>query len=148
MSPGIPPSLDRQERQFTMVAGTVLIVAAFFIALYITVFRPMDEGAGNSLGDAHSGGRLEAYLAEEERASAYEALRNYMDQKGQEPGIDAVYCRDCTHQWRGDIIEFQGDVDFERPGGHLDPHTYVATLRGSEENGWEVLTVEIEPARR
>lgn len=148
MSPGIPPSPDRMERQFTLIAGTILIVGLFFMAMYFTVFHRGDAVDDAFVGDGAEHGQLKAYLAEEERASAYEALRDFMDQKKTEPDIIAVFCRDSSHRWVGDTIEFQGDVDFERPGGRLQRHRYVATLRGSEENGWEVLELEVTPAEQ
>jgi len=134
------------ERQITLIAGTVVIFALFFVTMYFTVFHHNESSVDLTVDDSTEHGRLKAFLAEEERASAYEVLRDYMDQKKAEPGIIAVFCRDSSHRWIDDTIEFQGDVDFERPGGRLERHRYVASLRGSEESGWEVLETVITPA--
>ena len=145
MSPGIPPSPDREDRQRAMLAGAVIIIAAFILLFFVTVFGNGDPDLPGLREGATADERLAAFLAEEVRASAYEALRDHLDQKKSAPDIAAVYCRDSAHRWTGDVIEFRGDVDFERPGGPLDRFRYVATLQGSKTDGWEVLTLELTP---
>lgn len=130
-----------------MVFGTLAIVVIFFASLYLTVFRPISSSDSSGSASGHDA-RLTSYLAEEERASAYEALRNHLDQMKQEPDIAAVYCRDSSHQWVGETIEFQGDVDFERPSGQLERYRYLAALRGSKEEGWKVVSIETVPAEQ
>lgn len=148
MSPGIPPSLDRQERQRTIVAGGAVVIAVFAALLYVAVFRAPGPFVPADPIETSGEERLAAYLAEEVRASAYEALRDHLDQRKSEPDIVAVFCRDCSHRWIGELIEFTGDVDFERTGGRLDRFSYQATLAGSEDSGWEVQSLELTPAIR
>lgn len=149
MSPGIPPSLDRQEQQLKVIASSVVLLACFLLVLFLTVTRPTSPLPDSAVDDSRTDDqRLRDYLAEEERASAYKALRDHLDQRKSEPHIDAVFCRDSFHRWVGDTIEFQGDVDFERPNGALERHHYLAILRGSEQDGWEVVSVEVNPGER
>lgn len=149
MRPGIPPSLDRQERQFSRMAGLAALAVLFLAILYLTVIRPAGRETDSGAGASRTGtDRLHEFLAEEERASAYEALRDYLDQKKHEPNIAAVFCRDSSHRWVDGDIEFEGDVDFEVPSGSLERHTYRAVLRGSEQDGWDVVSVEVDPAAR
>jgi hypothetical protein len=148
MSPGIPPSPDQVERQRVMVLGTLAILSVFFLTMYLTVFRPASLDGKLPADTTDPDARISSYLAEEERASAYAALRSHLDQRKGEDDIAAVYCRDCSHRWIDDVIEFQGEVDFERPSGTLDRYQYVATLRGSKAAGWTVLSVETTPGAR
>ena len=143
MSPGIRPSLDRQDQRATMVVGSIILIAMFIAAMYVVVGRTLGGKDGGDPAGAGGGTRLEAYLAEEERASAYAAVRAHLDQMAGEPGIDAVFCRDCSHRWIDDVIEFQGQVDFQRDTGDMESHHYTARLTGSRQDGWEVLSVEI-----
>lgn len=140
MSPGIPPSLDRQDQRTALVVGTIILAAMFVATLVVVVGRtaggpPGDQGAPAS--------RLDRYLAEEERASAYTAVRDQLDQMKEEPGITAVFCRDCSHRWIGGEIEFQGQVDFQMDEGTMERHDYTARLRGSRQGGWEVLSLDL-----
>lgn len=139
MSPGIPPSLDRQDQRVVLVAGTIILGAMFVAILAVVVGRT----AGGGVEDGSPTSRLDHYLAEEERASAYAALRDELDQMKDEPGITAVFCRDCSHQWVGGEIEFQGQVDFQMDSGVLERHNYTARLHGSRQDGWEVLSVAL-----
>jgi hypothetical protein len=63
-----------------------------------------------------------------------------------EPGITAVFCRDCSHRWIGGEIEFRGQVDFQKDEGGMERHDYTARLSGSRQDGWEVLSVELVAA--
>lgn len=149
MSPGIPPSLDRREQQFKIVASSMVLIGCFLLALFLTVSRSTTPAPDNVVDDSRTDDqRLRDYLDEEERASAYEALRDHLDERKTDPDIEAVFCRDSFHRWVGDTIEFHGDVDFERPGGALERHNYLAILQGSEEAGWKVLSVEINAGER
>lgn len=89
--------------------------------------------------------KLKAYLAEQERASAYAFVRDLLDQRSKEPAIAAVYCRDSWHRWVDGKIEFTGDVDFVDPVGQPFPHRYIATLTGSAKDGWELVTIDVQP---
>ena len=140
MSPGIPPSLDRQDQRVALVVGTIILAAMFVATLVVVVGRtaggpPADGGPPAS--------RLDRYLAEEERASAYAVVRDQLDQMKEEPGIVAVFCRDCTHRWIGGEIEFQGQVDFQMDEGGITRHDYTARLSGSRQDGWDVLSLEL-----
>ncbi len=143
MSPGIPPSLDRQDQRVALVVGTIILAAMFVATLVVVVGRtaggpPTEDGAPVS--------RLDRYLAEEERASAYAVVRDQLDQMKDEPGITAVFCRDCSHRWIGGEIEFRGQVDFQMDEGGMVAHDYTARLSGSRQGGWEVLSVELVAA--
>ncbi len=140
MSPGIPPSLDRQDQRVALLVGAIILAAMFVATLVVVVGRsaggpPTDGGPPES--------RLDHYLAEEERASAYAVVRDQLDQMKEEPGIVAVFCRDCTHRWVGSEIEFQGQVDFQMDEGGMEPHDYTARLSGSRHDGWQVLSLEL-----
>ena len=142
---GIPPSLDRQDRQIRLIVGGVILLAVFLglTALALRARNHMPEGI---VASAQSGEeRLKAYLAEKERASAYEVVRNQLDQKKNEPGIAAVYCRDSRHRWQDENIEFQGDVDFLDGNGKLDKYTYIAILSGNSQKGWAMKSLQIMP---
>ena len=145
---GIPPSVDRQDRlKGQLVLGLVLL--ALFLGLMYFVLGASDQFSrevGVSGTDSES--RLEAYLLEKERASAYEALRDHLDQRSQEPGIVAVFCRDSSHRWVSDRIEFTGDVDFEGLDGRLRPQKYVALMSGSSQDGWTIEAVRVRPVVR
>lgn len=141
MSPGIPSSPDRQDQIATVVVGSVILIAMFIASLYVVVGRAMHRDGSSSPAQT----RLDAYLDEEERASAYAALRVEMDQMSTGPGIDAVFCRDSSHSWHDDVIEFRGQVDFQMETGAMERHDYVAQLSGSKKDGWDVLSVEILP---
>lgn len=142
MSPGIPPSFDRQEKRTTFVVGGIILIAMFVASLYVVVGRSLQ--AHNGGGPTPGQTRLDEYLAEEERASAYAAVRINLDQMAGQSGIAAVFCRDCSHRWIDDVIEFQGQVDFRMDSGAMESHNYTARLHGSKRDGWEVLSVEIE----
>jgi hypothetical protein len=143
MSPGIPPSLDRQDQRVALFVGAIILAAMFVATLVVVVGRtaggPVTEG-----GPPVS--RLDRYLAEEERASAYTVVRDQLDQMKDEPGITAVFCRDCSHRWIGGEIEFRGQVDFQKDEGGMERHDYTARLSGSRQDGWEVLSVELVAA--
>ena len=127
-----------------IVSGTFILV--IFLGIFFLVFRVSDEVPQFIDGtEPDASQSLEAYLAEKERASAYEALREHLDQKRNEPGIVAVFCRDCRHRWEGDRIEFRGDVDIEVTDGRLLPFIYTAALSGSSVDGWKVESVQLEP---
>ena len=144
MNNGIPPSIDRQDKLATLVIGSIILIAMFVAALYVVVGRSLRSHESAGAGETQSESpRLDAYLAEEERASAYAALRVYMDQMAGEPGIAAVFCRDCSHYWDGDVIVFHGQVDFKTEAGEMESHDYTARLQGSKQEGWEVLSAEL-----
>lgn len=147
MSPGIPPSLDRNEQRATIFVGGLIVAAMFIGMLFVVVGR---TGTGLEAGDeglvSTGSERLDDYLLEEERASAYQALRDHLDQMKDEPGYEAVFCRDTNHHWMGDgEIEIEGQVDFLMETGEMASHVYVARLHGSRQAGWEVLSVNLEP---
>lgn len=141
MSPGIPPSIDRQDQVTTLVVGSIILIAMFIATLYVVVGRTLGSGAGDESGTEES--RLDDYLAEEERASAYAVVRDYIDQMPLEENVVAVFCRDCSHRWIDDVIEFQGEVDYQMDTGDFVPHPYTARLTGSKQDGWEVVSVEV-----
>ena len=141
MSPGIPPSIDRQDQVTTLVVGSIILAAMFIAALYVVVGRTL--GAGYESGASSEASRLDSFLAEEERASAYAVVRDYVDQMPLEENVVAVFCRDCSHRWIDDMIEFQGEVDYQMDTGEMARHPYTARLTGSREYGWEVLSVEV-----
>ena len=140
MSPGIPPSLDRQDHRVALVVGTIILAAMFVATLVVVVGR---TAGGPSIDGSPPESRLDRYLAEEERASAYAVVRDQLDQMKDEPGITAVFCRDCSHRWIGGEIEFRGQVDFQMDEGAMERHDYTARLSGSRHDGWEVLSVEL-----
>ena len=142
MSPGIPPSLDRKDQRVTFVVGGIILIAMFVASLYVVVGRSLQAHNGGGASSVQM--RLNEYLAEEERASAYAAVRNSLDQMAGESGIAAVFCRDCSHRWIDDVIEFQGQVDFRMDSGEMESLDYTARLHGSKRDGWEVLSVDIE----
>jgi hypothetical protein len=144
MSPGIPPSIDRQDQVTTLVVGSIIVIAMFIAALYVVVGRTLGTGAGEESGTEAS--RLDDYLAEEERASAYAAVRDYIDQMPLEENVVAVFCRDSSHRWIDDVIEFQGEVDYQMDTGDFAPHPYTARLTGSKQDGWEVISVVVTNA--
>jgi len=143
---GIPPSLDRQERNrnLALAAAALVALALGFTAVIVQVpeYPQEDPAAGGQSGEE----RLSAYLAEKERASAYAAVRDELDTRKEEPWIAAVYCRDSRHRWIGDNIEFQGDVDFAGVDGRMYAHTYTAVLAGNSNDGWTVESVEVRRA--
>lgn len=143
MSPGIPPSLDRQDQRVTLIVGAIILAAMFVATLAVVVGR---TAGGPSSEDGAPASRLDRYLAEEERASAYAVVRDHLDQMKDEPGITAVFCRDCAHSWSDGVIEFRGQVDFQMDEGGLERHDYTARLRGSRQDGWEVLSVALGAA--
>tara|TARA_R110001592_G_scaffold188853_4_gene434258 strand:- start:273 stop:728 length:456 start_codon:yes stop_codon:yes gene_type:complete len=143
---GIPPSLDRQERLWGWSAVAVVFVALFLVLMYFFLHRKDSVDALlHTAAPVSSDDRLDAYLEEKERASAYQAVRDALDQKSAEPGIAAVFCRDCRHTWRYGRIEFRGEVDFQRPGGQMIPHTYIAILSGSDKLGWKMESLDVTP---
>lgn len=144
MSPGIPPSIDRQDQVTTLVVGSIILIAMFIATLYVVVGRTMGSDAGDDSGTEES--RLDDYLAEEERASAYAVVRDYIDQMPLEENVVAVFCRDSSHRWVDDVIEFQGEVDYQMDTGDFVPHPYTARLTGSKQDGWEVISVEVVSA--
>ena len=120
-----------------------------FIGLFYAALRAPDpKPDGLSQSSQSSEARLETYLAEKERASAYEAVRDHLDLRSKEPGIAAVYCRDCSHRWVAGRIEFSGDVDFKDTAGRLQHHAYVVVLSGSSQEGWTVESVAVKPKKR
>jgi hypothetical protein len=130
-----------------LAGGAVLLIV--FLGLLYGVLRAPDSGPdGLPQTDQSSEVRLETYLAEKERASAYEVVRDHLDLRSKEPGIAAVYCRDCSHRWVAGEIEFRGDVDFQDHAGRLQHHTYVAVLSGSSQEGWSVEDVTVKPKKR
>jgi hypothetical protein len=141
MSPGIPPSLDRQDQRTALVVG-IIILAAMFVAILAVVVGRTAGGMPPGEGGAPAS-RLDRYLAEEERASAYTAVRDQLDQMKDEPGIAAVFCRDSSHRWIGGEIEFQGQVDFQTDEGDMERHDYTARLRGSRQEGWAIVSLEL-----
>lgn len=143
MSPGIPPSIDRQDQVTTLVVGSIVLIAMFVAALYVVVGRTLGTGAGDGSGAYSKAARLDDYLAEEERASAYAVVRDYIDQMPLEENVVAVFCRDCSHRWVEDVIEFQGEVDYQMDSGDMVRHPYTARLTGSKQDGWEVISVEV-----
>jgi len=143
MSPGIPPSIDRQDQTTTLVVGSIVLIAMFIAALYVVVGRTAESGAGEESNSASEASRLDDYLAEEERASAYAVVRDYIDQMPLEENVVAVFCRDSSHRWIDDVIEFQGEVDYQMSTGDFVPRAYTARLTGSKQDGWEVLSVEV-----
>jgi len=140
MSPGIPPSLDRQDQRVALVVGTIILVAMFVATLVVVVGRTAG-GPPSEVGPPAS--RLDRYLAEEERASAYAVVRDQLDQMKEEQGIAAVFCRDSSHRWIGGEIEFRGQVDFQMEEGGMERHDYTARLSGSRQAGWQVLSIEL-----
>ena len=140
MSPGIPPSLDRQDQRVALVVGTIILAAMFVTTLMVVVGR---TAGGPSIDGSPPESRLDRYLAEEERASAYAVVRDQLDQMKDEPGITAVFCRDCSHRWIGGEIEFRGQVDFQMDEGAMERHDYTARLSGSRYDGWQVLSLDL-----
>ncbi|MCF6286344.1 MAG: hypothetical protein L3K26_14305 [Candidatus Hydrogenedentes bacterium] len=117
---------------------------AVFAALTYFALRVRDHVPDSLIAPTQSGEeRLEAYLAEKERASAYEVVRNLLDQKKEEPGIAAVYCRDCRHRWVNGRIEFRGNVDFLDGSGQFFHHTYFAVLSGTSQQGWKMESLQV-----
>jgi hypothetical protein len=146
MSPGIPPSIDRQDQMTTLVVGSIILIAMFIAALYVVVDRTVESGASEESNFASEASRLDDYLAEEERASAYAVVRDYIDQMPLEEDVVAVFCRDSSHRWIDDVIEFQGEVDYQMSTGDFVLHDYTARLTGSKQDGWEVVSVEVTNA--
>ena len=142
---GIPPSLDRQERRLRLVALAVILLGAFTGISYVLLSQEDVPDYDRLEREEDGEAKLKAYLAEKERASAYAFLRDLLDQRSKEPAIAAVYCRDSWHQWVDGQIEFKGDVDFVDPLGRSFPHRYVATLTGSAQDGWELVTIDVQP---
>lgn len=147
MSPGIPPSLDRNEQRATIFVGGLIVAAMFLGMLFVVVgWTSPDLERGEEDYISTGSDRLDDYLMEEERASAYQTLRDHLDQMKDEPGYEAVFCRDTNHHWMGDgEIEIEGQVDFLMETGEMVPHYYVSRLHGSRQAGWEVLSVNLEP---
>lgn len=145
MSPGIPPSLDRKEQQAALLVGGAIVVAMFLALLYVAVGWVNGAGITESGQPSSGSERLDDYLEEEERASAYATLRDHLDQYKNEPGYEAVFCRDTSHYWADGAIVMEGQVDFQMETGELAPHRYHARLTGSRQHGWEVLSVELVP---
>jgi hypothetical protein len=141
MSRGIPPSIDRQDQMATFVVGSIILVAMFIASVYVVVGRTVGTG-GNDASDTETN-RMNAYLAEEERASAYAVVRDYVDQMPLEEDVVAVFCRDSSHRWIDDVIEFQGEVEYQMDDGDFVPQPYTARLTGSKQDGWEVISVEV-----
>ena len=128
----------------------MIVISTIFLVVFLGIFFLVlgvsdDVPQFSDSTDQDASQSLEAYLAEKERASAYEALRDHLDQKRNDPGIVAVFCRDCRHRWEGDHIEFRGDVDIEVADGRLLPYIYTAALSGSSVNGWTVDSVQLLP---
>lgn len=145
LAAGIPPSPDRQDRLLQVVLLAFLLLGVFTGISYVILSQDripvLDRVEQQDDGDT----RLQAYLAEKERASAYAFVRDHLDQRSNEPAIAAVYCRDSWHQWINDTIEFKGDVDFVDPLGRSYPHRYTATLTGSAKDGWELVSIDVQP---
>lgn len=132
-----------------MLAVTgVFLLAVFLGAMYLVLGASEQFSREVGVEGEDSNARLKVYLEERERASAYAAVRDHLDQRREEPGIAAVFCRDSRHRWINGQIEFQGDVDFQGEDGRMHRHTYTALLSGSARDGWEVESVRVSPAPR
>ncbi|MBI2425403.1 MAG: hypothetical protein HYV27_21435 [Candidatus Hydrogenedentes bacterium] len=142
---GIPPSPDRLEFQRKMIFFGGLIVLAACGVLYLFM---RDTQLPESLLSPLQAGRARAatYAQELIRADAYLALREHVTKALPGPEIKMVYFRDSSHALKGEYIEFRGELDLERPGGHMDRQSYLATLRGKTRQGWSVLSFTMKDA--
>jgi hypothetical protein len=144
---GIPPSPDREDRLLLQAVLGVILVVLFFTVMYLVLGASDQFSREVGVTGTNQESKLENYLQEKERASAYAFLRDHLDQRREEPTIAAVYCRDSSHRWLSGRIEFTGDVDFEGPAGRLRRHTYVALISGSAQDGWVLESIRLGPPR-
>ncbi|MBI1320861.1 MAG: hypothetical protein GC168_18200 [Candidatus Hydrogenedens sp.] len=139
---GIPASLERREFLMRAAALGAVLAAAAGGVLYL-VARPLPTDVterGKDQGDVDP---VADVAAERERASAYKAVRDYMDARNWGSDIRTVYCRDSAHQvFTGGLI-FTGRIDLEPLQGDLIPMDYTATARGSIDTGWTIESVEL-----
>jgi len=143
---GIPLSPDRVRFRVQIAAVSVAAVGGFCLLLWIVT--------GSSRTVIPSDGRTPSEVpadhplaSEQARASAYQALRDYIDHAARRPGVVNVYCRGSRHQIIGQYFEFQGEVDLIYAEGKRERLQYLAVLSGSERTGWEVLSFTLnEPA--
>lgn len=144
MGGGIPPSLDRRER----MAQTILTFAAFVVIVGILVMVGLRLAWGPSTPPmpVMPGDSLDAYRLENERASAYQVVRDTLDVRARTEDAIGVYCRDSRHAIQGRYWEFRGHVDVAYPEQRMERHPYIVTLTGSADQGWQVVSCEIQPA--
>lgn len=143
MGGGIPPSLDRRER----MVQTLLTFTAFLVIVGVLVMvgLRLARGAATPPLPMMPGDTLDAYRLENERASAYQVVRNTLDVRARTDEVIGVYCRDSRHTIQGRYWEFRGHVDVAYPEERVERHPYIVTLTGSADQGWTVISCEIQP---
>jgi len=143
---GIPLSPDRVRFRVQITVVSVAAISGFCLLLWIVTgsSRTVIPPDGHPPSEAPADHPL---ASDQARASAYQALRDYIDHAARRPGVVNVYCRGSRHQIIGQYFEFQGEVDLIYAEGKRQRLQYVAVLSGSERTGWEVLSLTLnEPA--
>ena len=144
---GRPLSLDRSYFYWQMT-GVGAILLLLLVLLLVTVTappKPEDTANGATVWDSAPSVEYNPFSKERERADAYSALRDYLDNALREDDVRNVYCRENRHRLVGRYYEFFGKVEVEKDDGELYPHQYIATLEGNLKEGWRILSVTLKP---